>query len=130
MDAIFTADSDAPKTPRPSGLSLSKPSPQTPPSHSRTNSNDSNGSALGILGRTAHLGRAVAKAAVETEREQREQVRDQLAAARNTAANAYRSASGRVARVGAASSEQGDEALPRLKEGEGEPPSVRYQGGT
>ncbi|KLO19940.1 LNS2-domain-containing protein [Schizopora paradoxa] len=122
LDATFTAD--APKTPRPSGLSLSKPSPQTPtpPTHSRSNSNDSNGSPLNILDRTAHLGKAVVRAAVETEREQREFARDQIAAARNVAANAYRNVSfGR-------GQEQGDEALPPIKDGEGEPPNIRYQG--
>ena len=126
MDLDATLTADAPKTPRPSGLSLSKPSPQTPtpPTHSRSNSNDSNGSPLNILGRTAHLGKAVVRAAVETERDQREFARDQIAAARNVAANAYRNVSfGR-------GQEQGDEALPRVKDGEGEPPNVRYQGGT
>ena len=63
------------------------------------------------------------KAAVEADRYEREQIRDRAEAARNAATHTYESL------FGDGDAQPGDEALPRVKSGEGEPPEVVYSHG-
>ena len=123
FDLDATSSSDEPKTPRPSGLALSKPSGTAPPSSHGQNSTESLRPS-NVLGFTADLGKAVVKAAVETERERREQLSDQLQAARHAAVHAYHSAAGNDIQ------NKGDEVLPHVNDDEGQPPEIRYQNGT
>lgn len=68
-------------------------------------------------------------AAVEKEREQQEALSDKISGARNMAIRAYASASGSSFFDGRKERDRGDEALPDVEYGEGEPPEVQYNQG-
>ena len=96
-----------------------------------TQNGEDSSSSKGLVGRTADFGKAVVKAAVELNREEHQLAHDRLAAARNAASHAYESLD-HVQKDGFFGNEndaKGDEALPKLKDGEGEPPTVIYSEG-
>lgn len=118
LDSPHTGGTNA--TPCPSA-----PSPATPDSKVEPEEQEepSHGS-TGFLGRTAGLGKAIVKAAVEADRYERQQIRDKAEAAENIANRAYDSLS--HAALENRTSDKGDEALPRVRQGEGEAPDVVY----
>lgn len=71
------------------------------------------------------------KAAVEINREEQQRIRDRIDAARNAAAHAYENFDylKKEDISGNDNHGKGDEALPRIKDGEGEPPTVVYSEG-
>lgn len=82
---------------------------------------------VGTLGHGLRLGKAVAKAALEHEREAQGQLRDRVKAAENVATNAYAGAFGANARP--EEKQKGDEALPPVDESETRAPEVVYSHG-
>ncbi|KAL5527740.1 hypothetical protein ACEPAG_6541 [Sanghuangporus baumii] len=81
----------------------------------------------GFLSRTAGLGKAIVKAAVEADGYERQQIRDKAEAAENITSRAYKNLS--YGAFGVGNSDKGDEALPPVRDGEGEPPDVVYSNG-
>ncbi|TDL29651.1 LNS2-domain-containing protein [Rickenella mellea] len=141
LDLNGTPPIEDPKRNRPSGLSLTKPvdvahtlhtSDSALPTQVEASDDIGNGSSsptgpANILGRAAHLGKAIVKAAVETEKEHQAQVADKVDAARNAIANGYARWQGDK-RTDNSWEARGDEALPHVEEGEGSPPPVVYHG--
>lgn len=84
---------------------------------------------VSFLANGVRLGKAVVKAAVEHERDSQEQIRDRIKAAENVAANAYASTFGGNVAGAKEKKQKGDEALPPVKEGDGQPPEVVYSHG-
>lgn len=86
-----------------------------------------------MLERTAHFGKAIVNAAVEADREERQRMNDRADAARNIAAHAYQGLGNLRKRGGGVSGDgeddKGDEVLPPVKDGEGDPPTVVYSHG-
>ena len=116
-------------TPRQSNLSLTKPSESSPTMEELSETDSAN-----FLDRTAEFTKAVYRAAVETERDQRAQMADRIEGAKNVAANAYDRLESYTSPWGVASDDssqkdRGDQALPPMKDGEGEPPEVVYTNG-
>lgn len=107
---------DSPKTPRPSGITLSRS-----PSPSQTGSPS-------LLHQTKQFGKAVVHAVVETERDKQDKLHDEMQATKNMAVHAYESTSAEVRNVAGAYTKEEtiDRALPKVKEGEGEPPAILY----
>ncbi|EJD01525.1 LNS2-domain-containing protein [Fomitiporia mediterranea MF3/22] len=133
----------AAKSTRPSGLTLSRPpaTPESPsPSPNGPKPEDEHGTSddensltpSRLIGKTAGLGKAVVKAAVEAERDERQRMHDRADAARYAASHAYESLNNLREGTGIpgfGDSDKGDEALPPVKKGEGEPPEVVYSDG-
>lgn len=85
-----------------------------------------------MLERTAHFGKAIVNAAVEADREERQRMNDRADAARNIAAHAYQGLGNLRKRGGVpgdGEDDKGDEVLPPVKDGEGDPPTVVYSHG-
>ncbi|KAH8118653.1 LNS2-domain-containing protein [Phellopilus nigrolimitatus] len=123
------------ESPQPSGLSLSRPTSNLPTSmpslSSSPGQSSSNAEVLkpsNIVGGAAHLGKAIVRAAVETERDKQLRMHDKVAAARNITDHAYDGMSDQLARMTdrKEADEKGDEALPDVEKGEGEPPTIAY----
>ena len=107
---------DAKKTPRPPPSLLDRATDEIsrPPSPAALPDSPS------VLQRTVGFGKAVVRAAVETERDNQQHVRDEIEATKNAASHLY---SGTETGT---RPDHGDEALPHVGDGEGEPPVVKY----
>lgn len=79
-----------------------------------------------ILGRTANMGKAVLNAVAESDEDRRHQLQDKIEGAKNIATKGYASARPNT-KTG--EEDKGDEALPELKGGEGNPPPLIFNEG-
>lgn len=105
-----------PTSERPQGAQVHFPETE---STTTSTSEDSGSLGLsGILDRSTGLGKAVVKAVIETERDKRHRIQDKASAAHNAAMRTYGRLQG--------NEEKGDEALPRMRKGEGDPPKIVY----
>lgn len=82
-----------------------------------------------LLGKSASVGKAIVNAVVETDREMRQQLSDKEEAMKNAATHVFSGPKDHQGDDNGPES-RGDEALPPVREGEGDPPPVVYSRGS